>query len=68
MGNITITLSAEYAAQAVADLKELRAGDPAMRRYTPAVSVVLLRLEDALMDAAPSPEFTARRAEDARTA
>lgn len=55
MANVTITLSAEYAARAAADLKALREGDPAMTRYTPAVSVVLRRLEDALSALAPVP-------------
>lgn len=55
MKNVTITLSAEYAAKAVADLTALRESDPAMTRYTPAVSVVLRRLEDALGALAPDP-------------
>jgi hypothetical protein len=52
-GNVTITLPAEYAAQAVADLKALRATHPDLS--TPAMHVVKVRLDTALADASPSP-------------
>lgn len=68
MGNVTITLPAEYAAQIVADLKALRTSHPDLS--TPAMHVVKVRLEVALSDAVPTPDFVAvdaaRRVADAR--
>jgi hypothetical protein len=67
-GNVTITLPAEYATQVVADLKALRAAYPDLS--TPAMHVVKVRLEVALSDLEPTPDFVAvdaaRRAADAQ--
>ena len=58
-GNVNITLPAGYAARAVVDLLKLRHGDPAMERWTPAMHVLVSRLEAALAKAAPTPESVA---------
>lgn len=57
-GNVTITLPIEYATKVVADLDSLRASDPTMDRWTPAMYVIKVRLENALAGRTPDAPAT----------